>query len=256
MVVNMLELAVEKVYRRIRVEAYTPIAKPANGSVQKSKVLLKLAPITYRNNGKEHRVEAYLIKGLKGLLRHAAMECARSKGLEVCHTSDKTEDKQGNKLIPEGFHPLGSCYPQNECILHRIFGSMHVPSKIRVWANPVANIKHEEYEVSSPVNKMQVATENRIALSYGGTAIQDFRESYISGDFTFFIDITKLGEEEVQFLLESLLYVEGMGGGVNSGYGRIILRKIAVEEVKEIRRLIPNGNGYDVKYEERVRALV
>ena len=60
----------------------------------------------------------------------------------------------------------------------------------------------------------------------------------------------------MQFLLESLLYVESMGGGVNSGYGRIILRKIAVEEVKEIRRLIPNGNGYNVKYEERVRTLV
>jgi len=252
----MLELAVEKVYRRIRVEAYTPIAKPANSTVQKSKVLLKLAPITYRNNGKEHRVESYLIKGLKGLLRHAAMECARSKGLEVCHTSDKTEDKQGNKLIPEGFHPLGSCYPLNECILHRIFGSMHAQSKIRVWAYPVANIKHEQYEVDNPVNRMHVATENRIALSYGGIPIQDFREVYISGDFTFFIDITKLCEEEVQFLLESLLYVESMGGGVNSGYGRIILRKIAVEEVKEIRRLIPNGNGYDVKYEEKVRALV
>ncbi len=246
---------IKKKYKRIRVEAYTPIAKPSNGTVQKSKVLLKLAPVPYTNNGKEHKAEAYYIKGLKGLLRHAAMRCARAKGIEVCHTSDKEEDKHGNKLIPEGFHPLGSCYPLNECIIHKIFGSMHVPSKIRVWSPPIANIKHAEYRSDIPIVKMHIATENRIALSYDKKPIQDFKEGYISGDFTFFIDVTKLNDEELNFILESLLYIEELGGGVNAGYGKVMLRKIVLEEVEEIRKLVKTIDGYKVEYKEKVRVL-
>ncbi len=248
-------MEISKRYRRIKVVAYTTIAKPSNGTVQKAKVLLKLSPITYKNNGKEHKVEAYYIKGLKGVLRHAAMECARTKGLEVCHTSDKTTDKSGNELIPDGFHPLCSCYPDNECIIHRIFGSIHVPSKIKVWSLPVANIKHAEFESEHPLNNMHVATENRIALSYDGRAIQDFREGYLSGEFTFFVDVTKLDEEEIRFILESLLYIDTLGGGVSAGYGVVRLKEIVVEDVEDIRKLVKTEDGYKVVYEENVRVI-
>ena len=95
--------------RILKIYCYVAICKPLNGSFGSSKGshLLKLVPIpyTYLNKQKEltHKtVDSYLIKGLRGAVRHKVMEVCFLAGLEVCHTSDKTEDKDKNPLLPQG----------------------------------------------------------------------------------------------------------------------------------------------------------
>jgi CRISPR/Cas system CSM-associated protein Csm3 (group 7 of RAMP superfamily) len=171
------------------------------------------------------------------------MRLAKECGIQVCHTSEKTQLKDGTSLIPAGFHPLGACDITNPCILRSIFGTFREESRIKVTADPLARIKHKEYTPEIPVQNVHIATENRIALSYDGIPIQDFRQSYFSGTFTFEIDVTKLSVDEVKFLMESLLYIEYLGGGKNSGYGKVTIVDFEYQELAIERTAIKNGDG-------------
>lgn len=158
------------------VQLETPIAKTGNGPAVGGKVnnLLLLGS----ENGKDGK--KYLVKGLRGWLNHAMMALAKEEGLEVCHSSDKTETLKGEKLIPEGFHPIGKCYPENECLKHRLMGSFQKQSKLRF--EPVIIISEAVKDESNGSQKVHIATENRTALvSQTKVAIQDFGERYFSG---------------------------------------------------------------------------
>ena len=212
--------------------------------------MLLLGEIPYMNGSKTFNTKVYYIKGLRGMLRHAAMALAHDCGIEVCHTSEKTELKDGTKLIPEGFHPLGTCDPP--CILRNIFGSFREESRIAVSANPITSITHKEYTTEVAVQKVHISSENRIALSFDGIPIQDFRESYFSGYFTFSVDVTQLTNEEIKFLMESLLYIETLGGGKNAGYGQIKLLDFDLQQI-EFTKNIKKDNGI-YKFVEEMEA--
>ncbi len=232
------------------VRAYTPIAKPLNASIQKNSTMLLLGEIPYINGDKTFNTKVYYIKGLRGMLRHAAMKLAYDCGIEVCHTSEKTELKDGIKLMPAGFHVLGSCDPP--CILQHIFGSFRNESRISVLADPITSISHKDYTINVAVQKVHIASENRIAMSFDGIPIQDFRESYFSGYFTFSIDVTQLTDEEIKFLLESLLYIETLGGGKNAGYGQVKLLDFDLLQVELNKTIKKDNESY--KFVEEVEA--
>ncbi len=236
--------------KQIVVRAYTPIAKPLNASIQKNSTMLLLGEIPYVNGDKVFNTKVYYIKGLRGMLRHAAMKLAYDCGIEVCHTSEKTELKDGTKLMPVGFHVLGSCDPP--CMLQRIFGSFHKESRISVSADPITSISHKDYETNVAVQKVHIASETRIALSFDGVPIQDFRQSYFSGYFTFSIDVTQLTDEEIKFLIESLLYIETLGGGKNAGYGQVKLLDFDLQNVDIEKKLERNDGIY--KFSEKTKA--
>lgn len=226
--------------KQIVVRAFTPIAKPLNTSIQKNSTMLLLGEIPYTNGSKTFTTKLYYLKGLRGMLRHACMALARDRGIETCHSSEKTELKDGTKLISQGFHPLGACDPP--CILRRIFGTFREKSRVSVSAEPITSINHQEYTVEIPVQKVHIASENRIALSYDRMPIQDFRESYFSGYFAFTIDVTQLAEDEIKFLLESLLYVEYYGGGRHAGYGHVKILEIEPQQIAIERKFdVKNG---------------
>jgi hypothetical protein len=241
--------------KQIVVRAYTPIAKPANGSVQKNTTMLLLGNIPYENGSKTFNTKAYYLKGIRGMLRHACMELAHDYGIEVCHSSEKMELKDGTKLIPDGFHPLGACDPMNPCMLRKIFGTFREASRISVSADPIVRITHQEYTTEIPVQKVHIATENRIALSYDGIPIQDFRQSYFSGYFTFSIDVTQLTEDEITFLLESLLYIEHYGGGKNAGYGKITILDVEPQQIVIEKKLKPENGCLKVVEEKSTNGL-
>ncbi|MFX0171662.1 MAG: hypothetical protein ACFE9L_07060 [Candidatus Hodarchaeota archaeon] len=73
----------------LRVVAFTPIAKPLKGALPQSNNshFLRLYPVIYTsmNNKKEKTAknETYLIKGLRGAIRHQIMHFCSSIGLEV-----------------------------------------------------------------------------------------------------------------------------------------------------------------------------
>ncbi len=230
-----------KIKKQLVVHAFTPIAKPLNASIQKNSTMLLLGELPYVNGDKTFNTKFYYIKGIRGMLRHACMALAQECGIEVCHTSEKETFKDGTGLIPSGFHALGTCDPP--CILRKIFGAFGEKSSINVLADPIASIKHKEYLTEVPVQKVHIASENRIALTYDGIAIQDFRESYFSGYFSFYIDVTKLTNTEIKFLMESLLYVEILGAGRASGYGRVTIFNFDLQKIETTRNVAEDNKG-------------
>ncbi|MHA1761148.1 MAG: hypothetical protein ACTSXA_11085, partial [Candidatus Heimdallarchaeota archaeon] len=202
-------MIVSRKFKRIKITANTPIAKPGNGHISGGKInnLLLLS------NGAEAEKDGkkYLLKGLRGLLNHSMMAQAKQKGIEVCHSSNKEETQSGEKLLPEGFHPNGGCYPENECIRHRLMGSINKQSVLRF--EPVVIVSASANSKSTTAQKMHIATERRNSLTQGAKkGIQDFGERYISGQFTLKIELLKeLSQEELGFLLQSILFMPELG---------------------------------------------
>jgi len=243
----------KKFQKKLVVRAYTPIAKPINTSVQKNSTMLLLGEIPYINDSKTFNTKIYYLKGIRGMLRHACMSLAQDCGIEVCHTSEKTELKDGTKLVPSGFHALGVCDPP--CILRKIFGTFREESHISVSADPITSIKHKEYTTEVPIQNVHIASESRIALAYDRIPIQDFRQSYFSGHFTFCIDVTKLTDDEIKFLMESLLYIEILGGGKNAGYGHVKILDFDFQKVEVERDIVQDNGSFKVVEKTEVESI-
>ncbi|MHA1759535.1 MAG: hypothetical protein ACTSXA_02825, partial [Candidatus Heimdallarchaeota archaeon] len=65
-------------------------------------------------------------------------------------------------------------------------------------------------------------------------------ERYISGQFTLKIELLKeLSQEELGFLLQSILFMPelGFGGSVNNGSGKINLEDVALQEIERTRTI-------------------
>jgi len=227
---------IEKPQIILRVIAYTPIAKPLNGALPQSNTshFLRLYPVTYtymnNKNEKTATSETYLLKGLRGAIRHQIMHRCSSIGLEVCHTSDKEYDKQGNSLLPEGFHLLGACRTNGECLVHQIFGSKGIKSLISVYADPITSISQKSAVTEEPVQNVHIATEKRICLSFDDKSIQDFGERYFSGYFTFEIDVTRCNNIQLGLLIDAIVNLEKLGQGFNTGYGRVKIKQFQLLE--------------------------
>lgn len=231
----------------LKVWAWTPISKPLNGSLPRSNIshLLRLGEVSYTfTRGKEIKeatVPTYYIKGLKGAVRRSIMQLCHSAGLEICHTSDKREDKKGNSFLPEGFHLLGSCRGNGGCIVHQIFGSMGQKGLVSFYVPPIASVPHKTAKAKVEVQFVHIATENRHCRGFDDRTIQDFGERYFSGEFFFEIDVTLLSQEQVGLLLEAILRLRKLGRGFNSGYGRIKVLEFQLTE-REVS-IVPVLNG-------------
>ncbi|MHA1306613.1 MAG: RAMP superfamily CRISPR-associated protein [Candidatus Heimdallarchaeota archaeon] len=217
----------------------TPIAKTGNGAVSGGKInnLLLLGTMNGENGNDGKR---YLVKGIRGMINHSMMALAKKQGIEICHSSDKEETQSGEKLLPEGFHPNGACYPENECIRHRIMGSINKISRVKF--EPVVIVSTYSKEKNGDAQKVHIATETRNSLTYKSKrAIQDFGGRYFSGEITARIEFNEeLTEEELGFLLKAILYVPelGLGGSINNGAGKIELLEIALQEVTRTRTVV------------------
>jgi hypothetical protein len=235
----------ERIFKRIRIRIETPIASPCNGPTKKGKTntLLNL------NDGK------FLVKGFRGLINHSMMAIAQQQGIEVCHSSQKTETKEGETFLPEGFHPNGACYPNNECIKHRLMGSIKKPSILKFEPVIVKYGKNGK-KGSTPVgvSALQISTNKHNTLVYGTKrSIQDYHERFISGEFELFIELLEeLTTEELRFLIEAILYCPelGLGGKINNGSGRLNLLELNYQKVIRTRTI---GKKGQILEEETVR---
>ena len=149
-------------FKQLIIELETPQATTGNGPAVGGKVnnLLKIGVI-----GKGEKTGGkYIVKGLRGWINHAMMTMAKEQGVEVCHSSEKTETQKGESLLPEGFHPSGKCYGKGkECIKHRLMGSFTKQSKLKF--EPVIIIS-KAYKGAIPeyVQQVHIATDRRNAL--------------------------------------------------------------------------------------------
>ncbi|MFX0053278.1 MAG: hypothetical protein ACFE8U_18530 [Candidatus Hermodarchaeota archaeon] len=245
----------------LKIYCFTPIAKPMNGSLPFSKItnLLKLSSTSYEyKNGKTIKsaiASTYFLKGLRGAVRHKIMEISQNLGLEVCHTTDKETDKHGNKLLPEGFHLLGSCKENGECIIHQLFGSKSNEGIISFWANPISNITEKTAIVKDKVQRVHISTENRISLTYDRRPAQDFKERYFSGNFKFEIDVTNCSLPQIGLLIEAIMNLEQYGRGFNSGYGKIEIKKFQLLERFVKRSPIWNDESFEIQEEMEESSL-
>ncbi|MFW9904680.1 MAG: hypothetical protein ACFFFH_10130 [Candidatus Thorarchaeota archaeon] len=241
----------------LKIYCFTPIAKPMNGSLPSSKItnLLKLSSASYEyKNGKTIKsavVSTYFLKGLRGAVRHKIMEISQNVGIEVCHTTDKETDKHGNMLLPKGFHLLGSCQENEECIVHQLFGSKSNEGILRFWANPIANITEKTAIVDDKIQRVHISTENRINLTYDRKSVQDFKERYFSGNFEFEIDVTNCSPPQIGLLIEAIMNLEQYGRGFNSGYGKIKVKKFQLLERFVMR--YPNWNDESFEIQEKIQ---
>ncbi|MHA1435278.1 MAG: hypothetical protein ACTSO7_15660 [Candidatus Heimdallarchaeota archaeon] len=241
-------------YKRLVIRMETPIAKTGNGPAAGGKINNLLLIGNETKNGKDGK--KYIMKGLRGWINHSMMSLAKDEGLEVCHTSEKTETQKGVSLLPEGFHALGKCVEEeNECVKHRLMGSFRQPSKIQF--EPVIIISNY-YKGTLPKNvqQMHIATEKRNALKHHTKeAIQDFGERYFSGKFTLTINFQEeLSLEELGVLLKTILYAPELrlGAAGNNGAGKVTVKEVNLQQVERSRRF--NAQGKVVE-EEKTRNL-
>jgi len=250
---NMIKIS--RKYKRLVIRMETPIAKTGNGPAVGGKInnLLLLGNLT--KNGSEGK--KYLVKGLRGWINHAMMTLAKEQGIEVCHTSEKTETQKGVNLLPEGFHATGKCNEEGEeeCLKHKLMGSFRKPSKLQF--EPVIIISNY-YKGALPkeVQQMHIATEKRNALKqHTKEAIQDFGERYFAGEFTLTINFREeLSREELGFLLKSILYAPELrlGAAGNNGAGKVTIKEVHLQQVERSRGF--NAQGKVVE-EEKTRNL-
>ncbi|MHA1185312.1 MAG: hypothetical protein ACTSSK_00335 [Candidatus Heimdallarchaeota archaeon] len=252
MKVKMMQIT--RKFKRLEIEMETPQTTTGNGPAVGGKVnnLLKIGKI-----GKGEKTGGkYIIKGLRGWINHAMMTMAKEQGIEVCHTSEKTETQKGESLLPEGFHPTGKCLEEgNECLKHRLMGSFRKKSKLKFEPVIIVSTSCKE-KVAHEIKKMHIATDNRNALVQGSKeAIQDFGQRYFAGKFTLKIELLEeLTREELGFLLKAILYAPeiGLGAAVNNGSGRVKVEKVSLQHVERSRGF--NGQGKVIE-EEKVRNL-
>jgi CRISPR/Cas system CSM-associated protein Csm3 (group 7 of RAMP superfamily) len=105
------------------------------------------------------------------------------------------------------------------------------------------------------VQKVHISSENRVALSFDGIPIQDFRESYFSGYFTFSVDVTQLTNGEIKFLMKSLLYIETLGGGKNAGYGQVKLLDFDLQKIETTKKVERDNGVYKFVEETEVESI-
>lgn len=245
-------MIVSRKFKRIKVRVRTPIAKTGNGTIAGGKTNNFLLLGSDSENGKEGK--QYLVKGIRGLVNHAMMAIAKQKEVEVCHSSEKETTQKGEKIVPEGFHPKSSCYPENECILHRIMGSIYKPSILKF--EPVIIVSSLAKTISDVAHQVHIATEKQNALMQGvKKSIQDFGERYFAGKFTITIELLQeLTKEELGFLLKAILYMPelGLGRSINNGSGRLILQEIVLQEVIRTRRISKKGKVIEEEQEKNL----
>lgn len=241
-------------FKRLVIKIETPIAKTGNGPAVGGKVNNMMLIGAEGKNGKDGK--KYIVKGLRGWINHAMMTLAKELGVEVCHSSEKTETQKGKLLLPKGFHPSGKCLEkEKECIKHLLMGSFTKRSKLKF--EPVIIISRAyKGEKPSYVQPVHIATDNRNALmQHTKTGIQDFGERYFAGEFTQTIEfLEELTKEELGFLLKSILYAKniGLGASVNNGSGRVFVKEVSLQEV--ICKSYFNDRGKVIE-EEKARNL-
>ncbi|MFX0094138.1 MAG: RAMP superfamily CRISPR-associated protein [Candidatus Hodarchaeota archaeon] len=242
--------------RVLKIYCKTLISKPLNGSVGNSKgsFMLKLAPVTYTYTNKQKKVlkgsvTAYYLKGLRGAIRHKVMNLCHDVGLEVCHSSDKKEDKERNSVIPEGFHPAGACAQNSgSCIVHSIFGGKLQRSLVTISADPIVSMNIEKSaQFIDPVQLVHISTENRNAMAFKGNPLQDFSEAYFSGEFSFEMEVSQCSPAQLGLLITAAYNLERLGRGFSAGYGQLKVVKIQLLQRHLKRQLDWQGDSFVVK---------
>ena len=194
---------------------------------------------------KEERGSSRVVKGIRGAIRHSVMRILHENGVAYCSPTQKeTFQGSGESTLLEGEHLMGGC-GETPCPVRQLFGMLGEKSPIRVWSDVLVQTDKplDKIMEQKGLSFVHVSTENRHQARRDGKPLQDFSEQYFSGEFRFHIEFSELPQWLSGLLLEGVLGIRTLGGGVNSGYGRLEIREVAYEQVSFERTLGSENNG-------------
>ncbi|MFQ5977731.1 MAG: hypothetical protein ACE5OZ_06370 [Candidatus Heimdallarchaeota archaeon] len=221
-------------------------------------------------------LDTYVIKGLKGLVRHLWMDLLDSVGISGCHTTDRVEYGKEKKLtIPNGsyVHSLGACVyqgknkprkPRNEgCLTYQMFGGRLEQSIITVKSVLVAKangkkripVSASKIEPSRPITFAHVSNETRNVMTIDNKPIQDFRESFFDSNFVLNINVAQCNLVQIGALAEALFHAKVLGGGKTAGYGEITIDRVELKSFQEKQQVVMTEDGLRLQAAKRERNL-
>jgi len=194
-----------------------------------------------------------VVKGVRGALRHSIMGILHENGIAYCSPTQKEHFKgSGESTLLKGEHLMGSC-GEKPCPVRQLFGMLREESSIRVWSDVVVQTDKplESITTQKGLSFVHVSTENRHASRRDGKTLQDFSEQYFSGEFKFYVEFSKeLPNWLLGLLLKGVLSITHLGGGSNSGYGRLEIKEVSFERISFSRTLGEETNGSITVHEE------
>ena len=194
---------------------------------------------------KEGRGSSRVVKGVRGAIRHSDMRILYEKGIAYCSPTQKeTFQGSGEPTLLNGEHLMGGC-GENPCPIRQLFGILGEPSLIKVWSDVLVQTDKALNKIvpQKGVSFVHISTENRHQARRDGKTLQDFSEQYFSGEFRFYIEFSELPDWLLGLLLDGILNIRTLGGGVNSGYGRVEIKEVTFEQVSLERTLGSENNG-------------
>ena len=244
--------------KRLKIQAYCQVLKTLNNNIGVNGIMMQLDNAIEWDTSKRNKLELRQIKGLKGWLRHKYMKYYNQKEIEVCYSTSKEEYKDRKVNIPRGYHLLGEC--DGKCPIYNIFGGivtkkeksseLNRTSKISIFCPPV--ISKEGYFKLNDESKKQVGLndynvmhfgiESSSAIGENDESLQNFSKQFLSGNFMFYIDISKLDMDEIKVLIDVLLKTDNqLGSSKTYGNGHIELKEIKYEDVNITYSLCEDG---------------
>lgn len=203
---------------------------------------------------KEERGVSRVVKGVRGALRHSIMQILHQKGIPYCSPTMK-EKFQGSEetTLLKGEHLMGSC-GEEPCPIRQLFGMLGEESPMRVWSDVIIQTERPSANIIPQKGLAFVhnSTENRHQARRDKKSLQDFSEQYFSGEFNYYVELTKESHWWlIGLLVEGILGITHLGRGSNAGYGRIEVKSLAYEKVSLERKLGPeNDEGKMIVIEE------
>ena len=191
---------ISKTFKQVRIIGSTIIQMTPEGIPERGPPYLLFC-------GEEGSKSRYMLKGLRGLINHSMMAIARKEGLEVCHSTHARKTKDGDEIVLDGFHPNGACYPENECIKHRLMGS---PVRTSILQFEPALLFFDSPKKLPEENPAPPKSKDKSSLPE--LAVYEFGKDCFEKEFILAIELTEeLSNEELGFLLKAVLYAPELG---------------------------------------------
>lgn len=204
---------------------------------------------------KEEQGVARMVKGIRGAIRHSVANILYRQGIAYCSPTQKERFKGSDEpTLLEGEHLMGACKDE-PCPIRQLFGMLGEESPIRVWSDAIVQTDKSVEKITPQrgIAFVHVSSENRHAARRDKKTLQDFSEQYFSGKFNFYVEFSKeLPKWLLGLLIEGILQVKQLGRGGSSGYGRVELKAIAMEEVSLQPKLGAEKDGKIAIIEEEV----
>ncbi|MBD3189109.1 MAG: hypothetical protein GF308_00615 [Candidatus Heimdallarchaeota archaeon] len=187
-----------------------------------------------------------MAKGLRGGIRHSIMELLYHAGIDYCSPTTKKAFGSKEPTLLEREHLMGGC-GDNPCPIRQLFGIMGEESVIRTWSDVLLETEDLSLERLVPqkgVAFIHASMEKRHAARRDKKVLQDFSEQYFGGTFNFYVEFSEdIPKWLLGLLVKGILGISHIGGGSNSGYGRMELQEITLEEISSKKVLGEEKDG-------------